>query len=81
LIAELKKFYYDLAGAANAGAVASLQKLVNSDKILFGTDFPPGGSMLENAQAIRELKMFSEADLKMIDRDNVMKLLPRLQMT
>jgi predicted TIM-barrel fold metal-dependent hydrolase len=81
LIAELKKFYYDLAGAANVGAVASLQKLVNSDKILFGTDFPPGGRMLETAQTIRALKMFSEADLKLIDRDNVVKLLPRLQMT
>jgi predicted TIM-barrel fold metal-dependent hydrolase len=81
LIAELKKFNYDLAGAANAGAVASLQKLVNSDKILFGTDFPPGGRMLETAQTIRALKMFSEADLKLIDRDNAVKLLPRLQMT
>jgi predicted TIM-barrel fold metal-dependent hydrolase len=81
LIAELKKFNYDLAGAANVGAVASLQKLVNSDKILFGTDFPPGGRMLETAQTIRALKMFSEADLKLIDRDNAVKLLPRLQMT
>ena len=43
LISELKKFYYDVAGAANPGAIASLQKLVNADKIMFGTDFPPGG--------------------------------------
>jgi predicted TIM-barrel fold metal-dependent hydrolase len=81
LMAELKKFYYDLAGADNVGAVASLQKLVSSDKILFGTDFPPGGRMLETAQTIRELNMFSEADLRLIDRDNVVRLLPRLQMT
>jgi 6-methylsalicylate decarboxylase len=81
LIAELKKFNYDLAGAANEGAVASLQKLVSSDKILFGTDFPPGGQMLETAQTIRALKMFSESDLKLIERDNVVRLLPRLQMT
>lgn len=81
LTAELKKFYYDLAGADNAGVVASLKELVSSDKILFGTDFPPGGHMLENAQTIRELNMFSEADLKLIDRDNVVRLLPRLQMT
>jgi predicted TIM-barrel fold metal-dependent hydrolase len=79
LIPELKKFYYDLAGAANAGAVASLKELVSSDKILFGTDFPPGGSMLENSEAIRELKMFSEADLRLIDRDNAVRLLPRLK--
>ena len=81
LMAELKKFYYDLAGAANPGAVASLQKLVNADKIMFGTDFPPGGNSLELAQTIRALKMFSEADLRAIERDNAVKLLPRLKTT
>jgi len=81
LMAELKRFYYDLAGAANVGVVASLRQLVGADKILFGTDFPPGGHILETAQSIRELKMFSEADLKLIERDNAVRLLPRLQMT
>ena len=79
LIAELKKFYYDLAGAANVGAVASLQKLVNSDKILFGTDFPPGGSSQTVAQAIRALQMFSDAELRAVERDNAVRLLPRLK--
>ena len=68
LLPELGKFYYDLAGAANAGAVASLQKLVNADHILFGTDFPPGGKALEVAQTIRDLKMFTEGDLLQIVR-------------
>lgn len=81
LMAELKKFYYDLAGAANPGAVASLQKLVNADKIMFGTDFPPGGNALEVAQTIRTLKMFSDTDLRAIERDNAVKLLPRLKST
>jgi len=81
LFPELRKFFYDLAGAANAGAVASLQKLVNTDHILFGTDFPPGGKSLEVAQTIRELKMFTESDLRLIDRENAVKLLPRLKAT
>jgi len=81
LMVELKKFYYDLAGAANAGVVASLQQLVGPDKILFGTDFPPGGHILETAQAIRDLKMFSDADLKLIERENAVKLLPRLRVS
>ena len=42
-IAEAKKFYYDTAGAANRGALASLLELVSPSQILFGTDFPPGG--------------------------------------
>jgi len=81
LMTELKKFYYDVAGAANSGAIASLQKLVNSDKILFGTDFPPGGTSRAVAQSLRELKMFSEADLRAIERDNAVRLLPRLKST
>ena len=79
LIAELKRFYYDLAGAANAGVVASLRQLVGPDKIMFGTDFPPGGHILETAQEIRSLHMFSEAELKLVERDNAVKLLPRLR--
>jgi predicted TIM-barrel fold metal-dependent hydrolase len=79
LIPELKKFYYDLAGAANVGAVASLQKLVSTDKIMFGTDYPPGGSSESVGRAIRELKMFSETELRGIERDNAVKLLPRLR--
>jgi predicted TIM-barrel fold metal-dependent hydrolase len=78
LIHELQKHYYDLAGAANAGAIASLRQLVGPDKILFGTDFPPGGRILEAAQTIRSLNMFSEAELKLIERDNAVGLLPRL---
>jgi predicted TIM-barrel fold metal-dependent hydrolase len=78
---ELKKMYYDLAGAANPGVVASLRQLVTPDKILFGTDFPPGGNVLEQAQAIRELKMFNDAELKLVERDNALKLIPRLKNT
>jgi len=81
LISELKKFYYDLAGAANAGVVASLLQLVKADKIMFGTDFPPGGNVLEASETIRALKMFSESDLRLIERDNAVKLLPRLRTT
>ena len=81
LMAELKKFYYDVAGAANPGAMASLLKLVNPDKIMFGTDFPPGGKSLEVAQTLRGLKMFSESDLRAIERDNAVRLLPRLKTT
>ena len=77
-IAEIRKFYYDLAGASNRGAVASLLELVKPSQILFGTDFPPGGTSAEYVKALSELKLFSAADLRAIDRDNAVKLLPRL---
>lgn len=77
-IAEAQKFYYDLAGAANAGAVASLLKLVPVSQVLFGTDFPPGGTSADYARALTEMGAFSASDLRAIDRDNAVRLLPRL---
>jgi predicted TIM-barrel fold metal-dependent hydrolase len=77
--AELKRFYYDLAGAANRGAVASLQQLVPATQILFGTDFPPGGTSAAVAKTIAEMGLFSDADLRAIDRDNAVRLLPRFK--
>ena len=79
LMPELKKFYYDLAGAANAGAVASLLQLVTPSQVLFGTDFPPGGTSRDVARAIAELPFFSERDRQAIYRDNAVALLPRLR--
>jgi len=78
-MATARKFYYDLAGAANPGAVASLKQLVSSDRIVFGTDFPPGGTNAGVAQALHDLGMFSEADLQAIERDNAIRLFPRLR--
>jgi predicted TIM-barrel fold metal-dependent hydrolase len=76
---EMKKFYYDTAGAANPGAIASLLKLVTSANIMFGTDFPPGGTSREVAKALSELGVgLTDADLRAIDRDNAVRLLPRL---
>ena len=80
-IAEARKFFYDTAGAANPGAIASLLQLVTSSQILFGTDFPPGGNALEVAQTLRELKTFNESELRAVERDNAVKLLPRLKAT
>ena len=77
-MAEAKKFYYDTAGAANRGALASLLELVPPSQILFGTDFPPGGTSLDLAKALAELGFFKEDDLRAIERENAVRLLPRL---
>jgi predicted TIM-barrel fold metal-dependent hydrolase len=76
---ELKKFYYDLAGAANRGAIASLLQLVPTTRIVFGTDFPPGGTSAAVAKTIADLGMFNESDLRAIDRENAVRLLPRFK--
>ena len=74
---EARRYFYDVAGAANAGALASLLQLVSTSQVLFGTDFPPGGSSVDVAQALAGLKLLSEADLRAIDRDNAVRLFPR----
>ena len=43
-ISEMRKFYYDVAGAANPGALVSLMQLVAISQVLFGTDYPSGTS-------------------------------------
>ena len=78
-VAELKKFYYDLAGAANRGAIASLLQLVATTQIVFGTDFPPGGTSAAVAKTLGEIGMFNQSDLRAIDRDNALRLEPRLR--
>ena len=77
-MAEAKKFFYDTAGAANRGAIASLLELVGTSHVLFGTDFPPGGTNLAVAKALADLGFFTAADLRAIERDNAVRLLPRL---
>jgi 6-methylsalicylate decarboxylase len=77
-INEAKKFHYDLAGAANVGAIASLLQLVTSAQVLFGTDFPPGGTSVDIAKALVDTKLLNEADLRAIGRDNAVRLFPRM---
>jgi predicted TIM-barrel fold metal-dependent hydrolase len=76
--AAIRRFYYDLAGATNRGAVASLLQLVTPSQVLFGTDFPPGGTAAEYAKDLAALGMFSAAEIRAVERDNAVKLIPRL---
>jgi 6-methylsalicylate decarboxylase len=78
-MSELRRFFYDTAGAANKGAIASLLQLVPASQILFGTDFPPGGSNADILRTLAGLGFFNAADLRAIERDNVVGLLPRLR--
>ena len=64
---------------AKNGAVASLLQLVTPSHVLFGTDFPPGGTSLDVAREIAALKMFSADDLRLVERENAVRLLRRLR--
>jgi predicted TIM-barrel fold metal-dependent hydrolase len=72
---ELQKFYYDTAQAFAPGNMAALTKMVDVSQILFGTDFPYRNAE-DHVNGLRECG-FSESDLKAIERDNALKLLPK----
>jgi 6-methylsalicylate decarboxylase len=74
---ELRRFYYDVAQIAHPVPLVALQKFAPISQILWGTDFPfRHGEEYVRALAGAE---FSEADLRKIDRDNALALLPRLR--
>jgi len=71
--ADLRRFYYDTAQAANPVAMASLTKMVPISQIVFGTDYPYRTGE-EHVKGLTEI--FSGADLRAIDRDNALRILP-----
>jgi predicted TIM-barrel fold metal-dependent hydrolase len=77
VVHELEKFYYDVAQAANPVPLAALTKLAPVSHILFGTDFPFRASV----DYVKDLAGigFSAADLRAIERDNALRLMPELK--
>jgi 6-methylsalicylate decarboxylase len=74
---ELRKFHYDTAQGNHSGALAALMKVVAPSQVLFGTDFP----FRDGAEEISGLSAFQfpAGDLRAIERDNALKLLPTLK--
>lgn len=78
VLASLRRLYYDTAMSANRPALAALTELVDTDHILFGTDYPfmPESTTV---QTIAGLQEFFDADtLQDVERNNAAALLPRL---
>ena len=75
--AELKRFYYDTAQAAHPYALASLTRLIPVSQIVFGTDYPYR-TAIDHVKGLTD-HGFSAGDLQAIDRDNAVRLIPRLK--
>ncbi len=73
---ELKRFYYDTAQIANSVAIGALAKLVPISQIVYGTDYPYRTG-LDHTKGVTA--NFSGADLAAIDRENALRLIPRLK--
>jgi predicted TIM-barrel fold metal-dependent hydrolase len=72
-----RKFHYELAQGSTPGQIAALLKMVPISQVLYGTDYPfrDGAEVNEGIAAYG----FSAADVAAIERDNALRLLPRLR--
>jgi predicted TIM-barrel fold metal-dependent hydrolase len=78
VLPELQRFWYDTAQVANPAAMSALTKVVPLSQIVFGSDYPYRTS-IDHVRGLRSAGVFSEADVRMIERDTPAKLLPRLR--
>ncbi|HVY59437.1 MAG TPA: amidohydrolase family protein [Xanthobacteraceae bacterium] len=76
ILAELKRLHYDTAQASHPTAMAALTRLIPVSQIVFGTDYPYRKAT-DYVAALGGL--FGPDDLKAIDRENALRLLPRLK--
>jgi predicted TIM-barrel fold metal-dependent hydrolase len=75
-LAQLRRFYYDTAGAANVVNMGALKTLASASQIVFGTDAP----FFDVAPTVAGLQSsgFTAQELRAVERDNALKLLPSL---
>jgi predicted TIM-barrel fold metal-dependent hydrolase len=74
--AELNRFFYDTAQVSVIGTVAALTKIVPVSQVVYGTDFPYR-TAADHTKGLSAL--FNGDDLKKIDRENALRILPRLR--
>jgi predicted TIM-barrel fold metal-dependent hydrolase len=75
--AEIAKFWFDIAQAANPVATHALRAVVPTTQIVFGTDFPYR-TPIEHVQALEAAKVFDARELAGIYRGNLSRGLTQL---
>jgi predicted TIM-barrel fold metal-dependent hydrolase len=73
----LRKFYYELAQGNTPGQLAALLKMVPISQVLYGTDYPFRHGAEVNA-GIADYG-FTADDIRSIEREMALKLIPRLK--
>lgn len=78
-ISDLKSLYYDTALSASPYALRSLQELVNTSHILFGSDYPFAPEIITGMtiSGLGTFDGFDEKKLRGINRENALDLFPR----
>ena len=74
--AELGRYFYDTAQVSNSVTLEALSKLVPVTQIVYGTDFPYR-TAADHTKGVTGF--FKGDDLKKVDRDNALRLIPRFK--
>ena len=74
---EFRKFHYELAQGNTPGQIAALLKMVPVSQVMYGTDYPFRTGAEVN-KGITDWG-FSAPDLHAVERENALRLLPRLR--
>ena len=79
-LAQLQKFYFDLALSGTPTALPSLLALARPDHVLYGTDWPFANDAIVGAfTGMYESYSLNDAQRASIDRGNAQALFPRLR--
>lgn len=74
--AELRRFYYDTAQVSGSVTLEALTKLIPISQIVYGTDFPYR-TAADHTKGVTAF--FKGDDLRRVDRENALRLIPRLR--
>lgn len=78
VLTYLRRFYLDTATSISRSSIATLRELVDSSRLLFGTD-APFASGAQGQQQIKDLvasNFWSEGEASRIERSNALSLFP-----
>jgi 6-methylsalicylate decarboxylase len=73
----VQKFFYEVAQGNTPGQLAALLKLVPVSQVMFGSDYPFRNAT-EAVEGLADYK-FDPADLRSIDRETAVRLMPSLR--
>ena len=73
---ELRRMYYDTAQSTNPVAMGALRKVVPVSQIVYGTDYWYRNAA-ETSRGLLTNKVFSDEELRAINRGNAERILPR----
>lgn len=75
---HLRRFYYDTAQSPNIVQMQGLKTIVGIGQIVFGSDYPFGAGMGKHLIGL-EKAGFTQDELRLVHRENALKILPRLK--